>query len=798
VLWLLAGLIVLGLGGFLWLRAQARGSLPVLTGEITLAGLSAPVCIERDSLGVPTITGRNRRDVGFALGFLHAQERFFQMDLQRRQGAGELAALFGKPALPLDRSARVHQFRRRAQRILAQASSEDLAQVGAYTSGVNAGLAALAKPPFEYLLLRSEPEAWRPEDCALVLFSMFIRLALDNGAGESVAGTLHDVLPAELAAFLAPPGCEWDAPVSGAAIPTPDFPGPGVFDLRRGQAHPPGSPPPTPDPHGFDEPDAPGSNNWAVSGRHTFDGRALLANDMHLGLSIPNIWFRAVLKWPDPENEKDGPGNRVVGVTLPGVPVIVVGSNSHVAWGFTNSFGDWSDLVVLETDPQDENRYLTPDGYRHYDRQQEIIQVRDAPPDTLTVITTIWGPQIDRDYRGRPRVLRWIAHDPEGVNLRQIGLEEACSVTGALDIACRCGVPPQNFVCADREGNIGWTIIGKIPRRIGHDGRRPTSWADGSRRWDGWLEPAEYPRLVNPAPGIIWTANARVVGGPMLARIGDGGYALGARATQIRDRLAGLESAGERDLLAIQLDHQALFLRRWRELVLSVLTGSATGDRPDRAEFRRLVDRTWTGYASVESAGYRLVRAFRNLLHRHLYGWLTAPCAEADSLFDPLEITQREGPVWKLVSERPLHLLDPVFPTWEDALLAAVDSTVAYFTREDRPLAACTWGERNTTAIRHPLSRFVPGLGRWTDMPARPLPGDGLTPRAQSPTFGASERLVVSPGHEEDGLFHMPGGQSGHPLSPYWGTGHEAWEEGRPTPLLPGATRWTLFLLPDA
>jgi penicillin amidase len=539
-----------------------------------------------------------------------------------------------------------------------------------------------------------------------------------------------------------------------------------------------------------------GSNNWAVAGGRTADGRALLADDMHLGHAVPNVWYRAALVW---QEEDDCPAeHRAVGVTLPGTPVVVAGSNSHVAWGYTNTTGDWVDIVLVEPDPDDPQRYLTPDGPRRFEMELETIRVRGQESEALEVESTIWGPLIAPDHQGRRRALRWIAHDPEAVNQGMLGLEHARTVKQAIEVANRSGIPPQNFVCADREGHIGWTVMGKIPLRTGFDGKLPVSWADGSRRWSGWLSPEDYPRLVDPPSDILWTANARVVEGEALRQIGDGGYALGARSKQIRDRLLALEKPTERDLLAVQLDDRAIFLERWRGLVLELLEATPGQGQQQREEFRRLVEETWTGRASVDSVAYRLVRVFRLAVFEKVYGALTARCREVDPRFRIQTIAQWEGPLWKLVSEKPAHLLDPHHSSWEELLLAAVDRTIADLVQEGRPLAERTWGERNTVAVQHPLSRAIPALARFLDMPRRALPGDTDMPRVQGVRTGASERFVVSPGREAEGIFHMPAGQSGHPLSPYYRAGHDAWAEGRDTPFLPGAPRAVLRLEPSS
>jgi penicillin amidase len=771
-----------------WSYRELRASLPLLEGTVRLASLSAPVTVERDELGVPTLRGRDRGDLARATGFLHAQERFFQMDLQRRRAAGELAELFGRVALPMDREARVHRFRARARERLASAAAAERIIMDAYTDGVNAGLGSLRAPPFEYLLLGSEPAPWRPEDSLLTALAMYLVLQDERGTQESALGVMHDLLPEPLFELLASRGTEWDAPVDGGPIPVPPIPGPEVFDLRE---RVPALAATSPQPRLVGDAVA-GSNNWAVAGSRTSEGGALVANDMHLGLSVPNIWYRVSLVYP----AADGSERRITGLTLPGTPSLTVGSNGRIAWGFTNSRGDWADLVVLESAPEDTAAYRTPGGPRRFESIAESIRVKDGEDETLEVLETIWGPVIDRDHRGQRRAYRWVAHDPRAINLEIIRLESAGGVETALEVASRSGVPAQNFVVGDREGNIGWTIIGPIPRRFGHDGRLPASWADGERGWDGWLLSHEYPRILNPESGRIWTANSRVVSGEMLEKVGFGGYVHGARAAQIRDALLALDRATELDMLAIQLDDRALFLAHWRDLLLAVLSDEAVSDHPRRRELRRYVE-DWGGRAAVDSVGYRMVRSFRSLSAERVLRPLVAACAVADSRFAIEHIgRQLEGPLWKIISERPPHLLDPRFASWEALLLAVADTMLDSFLADGTELAQHTWGAGNTPRIRHPLSRFLPLVGRWLDMPAIPMPGDRDMPRAQTPDWGPSQRMVVSPGREESGIFHMPTGQSGHPLSPFYRAGHRAWVTGEPTPFLPGAARYSLRFEP--
>jgi len=680
-----------------------------------------------------------------------------------------------------------------ARRAVAGLPDGDRSLLEAYAAGVNSGLSALGSAPFEYLILRADAMPWLPEDTMLVLLAMFMELNDQEGRHESDLGLMHDLLPAPLVAFLAPTGTEWDAPVVGGAVAQPPIPGADVTDLRAAKrAGLIDSSPPPLHPDSEARRQVEGSNNWAVAGSLTVSGSALLANDMHLGLSIPNTWYRASIVWPD---EGGGPEHRVTGVTLPGTPTLVAGSNTHVAWGYTNSYGDWTDLVVVEKDPKEADSYLTPEGPRKIERREEILHVRGGADEKLTVESTIWGPILDVDHLGRPRAMKWTAHDLHGINLGIVRMETARTLEEALDAAHRAGVPPQNCVVAEAGGSIGWTIMGAIPRRAGFDGTLPESWADGSVRWEGWLEPADYPRIVNPDGGRIWTANARVVDGEMLRVIGVGAYDLGARARQIRDDLMEIKMARPEDLMKIQLDDRALFLKRWRGLLLAELTPAALEGHPRRRDLRDLAE-TWGGKASIDSAGYRMVRAFRQFLSRDVMDALTAPCRAADKKFSPGEITQSEGPVWALLAARPPHLLNPKYGSWSDQILAAVDEVLGYY--QDGPLSSHTWGERNRVRVEHPLMGGLPIVGPWFSMPVEPLPGDVDMPRVQGLDFGASERMVVSPGHEGEGLFHMPAGQCANPLSPHFGDGHAAWAHGEPTPFLPGPRTNTLSLRPPS
>ena len=516
---------------------------------------------------------------------------------------------------------------------------------------------------------------------------------------------------------------------------------------------------------------------------------------MHLPLAVPNIWYRASLTVA---------GRTVTGVTLPGILGIIVGSNGDVAWGFTNSHIDTSDVVIVEPDPADPTRYRVPDGdgWEKFEVVRETISVAGRAPETIEIVSTRWGPLLTkRDTGGRMLALHWVAYDPKAINLHLSDMMEAHSVDEAIAVAHGTGIPAQNFLVGDRFGHVAWTIIGRVPRRLGSDGLLPQSWADGSRRWDDFLSPSEVPVARDPPNGQIWTANNRVLGGEALALLG-GDYDDPTRAAQIRDRLTALTGRAvvPNDLLAVQLDDESLFLRRWRDLLLSTLTDEAVRDSPTLTELRHIV-KEWHGHAAIGEAGHRLVREFRRVVTEMVLNPIYEPVRQREPSLhiSRTKFPSSEQPLWSILTARPAHLLPSSVSSWDALLLRAANLTAEMAGREPGGLALrdCTWGRVNTLKMHHPLSGGLPSwLGRWLDMAAQALPGDSNMPRVQTPDFGASMRMVVSPGREPEGIFHQPGGASGNPLSPFYRAGHDDWAAGRATPFLAGEKKHRLALHP--
>lgn len=795
----LLGLVTLVLVSVAVAYLAVRGSLPVIDGERAAAGLEGETVVERDAMGAVTITGHSREDVAYATGFVHAQDRFFQMDLSRRMSGGRLSELVGDAAMDMDARQRIHRFHDVAERVYAQLAPPEKSMLDAYARGVNAGLESLRVRPFEYLLLRQRPDPWRPQDCLLVVYSMYLQLNDAEASADRQRGLLAAALPPDVFRFVYSVAPVWEAPIDGVVMAAAPIPAPESLDLRQLQGE-------------FSklaslrtpvtgrESSVVGSNNWAVDGTHTRSGAALLANDMHLGLAVPNTWYRVrlLVARESPADRRD-----LMGLTLPGAPIMVVGSNGHIAWGFTNSYGDWTDLVRVERSP-DGGQYRTAAGWMPLQRFVETVRSSSGATREVLVEQAQWGPLLPAAEKAGEGTLAlaWTAHDPAATNLRWLQLEDVHECATALGVANTIGGPAQNFVCADAGGNIGWTLLGRMPLRgTGYDAGVPADWTQPDAGWQGWRDPATYPRVLNPPAGRIWTANNRVVGAERLAAIGDGSPDRGARAQQIRDELLAIPAgqATEADMLRIQLDDRALFLVRWRDLLLGLLDANALRDKPARAALRRQIEQ-WEPRAATGAVGYRLVREFHEALERRTFDALTVPARVANPQAAFKVPRSFEEAVWELATTRPAHLLDPRFADWRSFLLDVVDESLARIAGQcaDATYATCTWGEANVTTIRHPLSRAVPALARWLDMPREPMSGGNDMPHVHAPGFGASERFGVSPGREAEGYFHMPAGQSGHPLSKFYRAGHQAWVRGEALPYLPGATKYALTLQPAA
>jgi penicillin amidase len=775
---LILAVLILLLAGFLYFAL--RSSLPLYEGEL-ISEVRQTVEISRDAQGYASIKGQNRNDVAYALGFVHAQERFFQMDLLRRNAAGELSELFGEIALELDKKRRIHRFRAKAERGFAALPQEQKLLLQRYTAGVNAGLAELGWPPFEYGLLAQSPRSWTGADSFLVLYSMYLDLQGSEGKDELAMGLMQQKLPQDWYEFLFQHSPDWQAAMDDSRVsltPLPKSTYPAVLTGQKTACtecvlH-----------DGTDI----GSNNFAVSGKRTVDGRAILADDMHLGIRVPGTWFKAQLKW-----QENGENYQVAGVSLPGTPAIVAGSNGSIAWGFTNSTADWSDVIQLKLDEKGE-KYLTADGWQEFSYQNEVIKIKDQPDELVLQKETIWGPVLTPPFQNY--AYRWVAHDQEGANFNLLALEKSKGVRETLKLAASAGVPAQNLLVADKDGAIGWTLIGALPDRKVQQMDSPQDWSNEQNSWTGYLAAQHYPQLYQPASGQLWTANSRMIGGKDLELIGNGGYDLGARGQQIRDALTATKQHNEQSLHAIQLDHRALMLARWQQLLLdSVLTKDFVAEHDLDAYLNYVMKDA--SHASIGSVGYSLVRAFRTKTLELIFAPLTALLEQNKLSGRDLKFSL-ETAGWEMIRQQRTDTLPAAFSSWRTLLQQAVLQSKKQLETDYGSLAGASWGTINRSAIAHPLAAAVPFFGDWLNMPAMPMNGDSHMPRVQNKVHGQSERMVVSPGNEADGILVIPAGQSGHPLSPFYAADHDFWLKEQPLGFLPGEQKYLMKLQPKA
>lgn len=744
-----------------------------LGGRASLPGLRAEATVSFDALGIPSVSAHSREDAYAALGYVTARDRLFQMDLLRRQSAGTLAELFGPELVDADRKQRHYGMTRVADAIVQQLPPTQRAVLSAYAAGVNAAVRSMRALPFEFQLLGYEPAAWQPRDSMLVVLGIFS--ALSNSETLERSRTIVARRAPELSELLFSGSDPYtdallDRQSTPAALPASS--GQGATTARTLLSPRAGEAPV-------------GSNGWAIAGSRTSDGRALVANDMHLNLGVPNVWYRAQLRYGD---------SWLAGLTLPGVPLVVAGSNGHLAWGLTNVEADVLDLIELELDPTNPNAYRTARGYVPFERRQETISVRGDAPVTLTIQDTEWGPVLPNRLLGRPVALRWSALDPRAVDLGLLELERVRDVTAAAGVFNRAGMPPLNALLADEQGKIAWTVTGRYPERRGFSGADSTSWSDGTRAWEGYVAPEALPRSLEPARGFVVNANQRMTAEQSVVLGHDFGH--GYRAYRITERLARMTNSSERDSLDVQLDVRSEPLELYRQVALEALQ-RAQKSTPLREDARAAL-MVWDGKAALNSHGFALVRAIRRELVDALFARWLAACGAAEPDF-ALDFADVDTPLSRALSAD-RQLLRGTLPEGRDALvLQAVDRAAAALVRAHpgRALAELRWGEVSEVALSHPLAA-LPGFSWLLDMPRRELAGCGQCVRMNAGTLGASERMVVAPGREADGILHMPGGQSGSPFSPHYADQQSAWVTGEALPFLAGKAVETLTLLPAA
>jgi penicillin amidase len=516
----LLALAALLTAGVLLCIAAAASTFPRENGGARVEGISGPVTIETDALGVVTIRAASVRDACFGLGYAHARDRLWQMEFQRRIGSGRLSEILGRRMVETDRFLRTVGFRRAAAQALGGLASAVRAQLEAYAAGANQYLATSSARPIEFRLLRVRPEPFDAVDCLTWGKMMAWDLASVNATNEIRRARFAAAVGPERAAELFPPvpaeptilrDEEWKADFAvdsrdsvlkreGGGSPESGAPSPvfwDAFETRLALL----------DRLGFGG-ETEGSNSFVLAGSRTRSGRPLLENDPHLSLRAPSLWYLARL---------EAPGFSVEGATLPGIPSVIIGHNARVAWGLTSLEADVQDLYLEETDPADRGRYFNAGGWHRFDARSETIRVRGAPDVALEVRSSVHGPIVTEVLRGAAAIsspavaLRWTGLDPDDTTSEAFsGFNAAGDWREFLAAASRLKGPPQNIVYADVDGHIGYTASGSVPIRPRSDGSLPVS-GRGADDWAGYVAFERLPRVLDPPRGFVVTANNRVV-----------------------------------------------------------------------------------------------------------------------------------------------------------------------------------------------------------------------------------------------------------------------------------------------
>ncbi len=771
---------------------KLRASMPRLERDANLKGLDGTVVVTLDEFGIPTINAQSRLDAMRALGYVSARDRLFQMDLLRRGAAGRLTEVFGKGLLETDTTQRVIGCNRIAADIFSGLPEEQKESLLAYSEGVNAYISQMRTRPFEFLLLKYQPETWRGEDCVLALLQMFQSLCAEEEGKRRTLAIMESILPEEVVAFLTPDaspymtllgwGDESDRPVR-------PFPRAQVASLLSQQAQ-------TGDvalkkkivrTEGV----AAGSNCWAVDKSKTAHGKAILANDMHTGLGVPNLWYRARLCYD---------GVDLSGVIIPGIPLILAGSNTHIVWGLTNMLGACIELVQLEVDPERPDHYLTPDGWRPFEVINEPIKRKRGDFVDVEVKKTVWGPVLEKKLMGKQVALRWTALDGGGVDFGLMRMEQARTVGEAVNAVNSFTGPPLNVIMADELGRIAYTTCGRLPvRKV--NGEPPTAgWADGSAGWTGYIEPGELPRIIESDEGFLVSANNVSVGRDYPHILGEG-FPHSYRAHRIAERLREMSGVSETEMFRLQFDTACHVYEFYAQLALEVLTDEVVEINPELATVRRAI-LTWDKNAGLESEGLVFIIYFRESLAQSIFTPMLRACAEADEQF-VYAWPNLDTPLRIILTERPVELLvEPSsYATWKQFIVGNLKSGVEQLkeTFKVRSLENLRWGKVNKAEVFHLLTpKDRSFFGNLFNMPADPLPGCLFSVCSSEPGFGASVRMVVSPGREDAGVLHIACGQSGHPLSNNYDDQHQYWVRQEPLPFLPGRTSQKFTLRPPA
>jgi len=787
LLWVLGIVLVLGCAFIWWLVYQP---LPQLDGSAALPGLQKEVTVERDLWGVPHIRADSVEDLAEAQGYVMAQDRLWQMDLLRRVARGQLSEILGKSTLAIDKDFRTMQFGRAAERDLGLMDKEPRAIMEAYARGVNRFIEQHGNHlPLEFSLLKYKPQPWRAADSLTISAYMYRTLTntwqreLDRAAVEARVG------PERAKELFSP-----EAAMDHFVIGDPNVPNDGsqrtrvqtdqdddddddmepdaVLKARGADADPAARFPDLTSALAANVRDSLrdiqheirgglGSNDWVVSGAHTATGKPLLANDTHLELMLPPIWY---------EVHVTAPGWNVKGFTLPGAPLVIIGHNDRIAWGYTNNGADVQDLYIETFNPAAPDEYRVHGAWTKAQVYDETIRVKGALDEHLKVLVTRHGPVVRRDA-DKAYALHWTATEPGGLANTYNWLGKARSWEEFRNLMKRVWGPAQNAVYADIDGNIGYMMAARVPiRKKGH-GEVPVPGDTDDYEWTGYLPFDQLPQALNPDSGLIVTANARVVGPsykPYLTDRWEEPY----RTARIYNLLLDKGGLRPEDMLKVQTDTYS-YPHAFLADQLSAAT-KTTLPQDDRA--KKLIEglKDWNGIADADSPEVSFLEetrlaAIALLLEPYLgketrlYSWRSTAFLQ------------------KILTERPSKWLPTAYKTYDDLLSGAADRAVARLAEISGKsrVDAWAWKQFDALDIVHPLGR-TGLLKELLSITGKLQSGTAYSPRAATKHHGPAMRFVANLGNWDDSIMLIPGGQSGQPGSSHYTDQFPYWYDGRP------------------
>ena len=754
----------------------AHSALPQLDGRLQVSGLSSSVTVTRDAHGVPTIEAATLQDVFFAQGYVTAQDRLWQMDIMRRFASGELSEILGEETVKLDREQRVLGLRAAARKSLEIAQPRDREFFAAYARGVNSFIATHGnRLPIEFRILHYAPKQWQAEDSIVIANQMVKDLNYhyfdDTLAREKILAKLGPELTADLYVNKS-----WhDRPPT---VMREDMSEPEDKDKKEGDSDDDDDDDDAPD-NAVTQRSAPqvpaqalpeglpvdGSNDWVISGAHTVTGKPLLCDDMHLGHQMPNLWYEAHLR---------AGALDVAGVTLPGMPYVIVGHNQKIAWGFTNVGPAVTDVYIENFNPQ--GAYQTPKAWLQPERRTELIHVKGRADVNLDVTTTRHGPVITELIPGETRALalRWTLYD--GLHIPFFDVNSAQNWQEFRHAFSMLDAPGQNVVYADVDGNIGYQTTGKIPIRAAGDGSLPVSGADDTHEWTSYIPFDKLPSIYNPPSGVIGTANGRITPDDYPHSVSME-WEAPWRTARIYHVLESGRQFSPADMLALQTDIQSehdLFVAE--RLVYAIDHSAKPSARVKQAAE---LMRGWDGRMSAASAAPTIAENSIRELRRLLLEPKLGSAASDGTALSWKTYSWQMRSVWleNILLHRPKRWLPDKYSSYDELLAGAVDAAV---NGADVPkdLASWRWGAFNALEIQHPVLGKIPGIKAWSGPGVQEQSGSGYTVKAVTRHHGPSERFTANMADLDQSTLNIVTGQGGNFLSPYYMDQWKAWYLG--------------------